>query len=382
MKTYLVGGAVRDQLLNYPTKDCDWVVVGANVDKMLALGYLPVGSDFPVFLHPETKEEYALARTERKTGQGYQGFSFYAAEDVSLEQDLSRRDLTINAIAKADDGTLIDPFNGQQDLSLKVLRHVSDAFSEDPLRVLRTARFAARYAHLGFRIAPETLSLMRTISLSGELAHLSAERIWQEIERAVLEQSPLTFIKALNDSQALSKLLPTFKGLTHNLIKLCDEKRIKAQARILSLSTAEQRFAWINFVALLGLDNSQQIQNSRELSETLRCSKHCKYLINQTVSIMHLLKDWPCKTAENKLSFLQSSGVLRDASKLNQLIELSLSLNLDETIKIEFEERCQFLRNYVEMIAKIDHKALIAQGHSGAALGREINKAQLQICGQ
>ncbi|OUS33017.1 multifunctional CCA tRNA nucleotidyl transferase/2'3'-cyclic phosphodiesterase/2'nucleotidase/phosphatase, partial ['Osedax' symbiont bacterium Rs2_46_30_T18] len=154
MKTYLVGGAVRDRLLQYPVNDRDWVIVGADIKQLLALGYTAIGSDFPVFLHPQTKEEHALARTERKSGKGYKGFSFYAAADVTLEQDLSRRDLTINAMAEDSEGNIIDPYHGQRDLEDKVLRHVSPAFSEDPLRVLRVARFAARYAHLGFNIAP------------------------------------------------------------------------------------------------------------------------------------------------------------------------------------------------------------------------------------
>lgn len=382
MKTYLVGGAVRDQLLNYPTKDRDWVVVGANVDKMLALGYLPVGSDFPVFLHPETKEEYALARTERKTGQGYQGFSFYASEDVSLEQDLSRRDLTINAIAKADDGTLIDPFNGQHDLAIKVLRHVSEAFSEDPLRVLRTARFAARYAHLGFTVAGDTTDLMRTISQSGELKHLSAERIWQEIERALLEQSPITFFNVLNSSQSLIELLPTFNHLMENLAELSDGKSINLQSKICSLNSSAQRFCWLNYIAQLNSPASQQTANTQELAYTLRCSKLCKYLIIQTTAIMQLLNDWQNSTAKDKLSFLQSAGVLRDNDKLKQLLEISISLHFDENTFAEFKERCHILNGYAEKIVKIDHKQLIAQGFSGAGLGKEINKVQLTICGE
>ncbi|MGL5432322.1 MAG: multifunctional CCA tRNA nucleotidyl transferase/2'3'-cyclic phosphodiesterase/2'nucleotidase/phosphatase, partial [Plesiomonas shigelloides] len=174
MQTYLVGGAVRDQLLGLNVTERDWVVVGATPEQLLAQGYQQVGRDFPVFLHPRTHEEYALARTERKQGQGYTGFVCHAAPDVTLEQDLLRRDLTINAIAQAEDGSLTDPYGGQQDLRDRWLRHVSPAFSEDPLRVLRVARFAARFAHLGFRVAPETLALMQQISASGELTHLTA----------------------------------------------------------------------------------------------------------------------------------------------------------------------------------------------------------------
>jgi len=178
MKIYLVGGAVRDALLGLPVTERDWVVVGATPDEMQAKGFRPVGQDFPVFLHPKTQEEYALARTERKSGHGYGGFSFHAAPDVSLEDDLVRRDLTINAMAREEGGQVIDPFNGRHDLKARLLRHVSPAFAEDPLRVLRVARFAARYHWLGFRVADDTLALMRQLADSGELDYLVAERVW------------------------------------------------------------------------------------------------------------------------------------------------------------------------------------------------------------
>lgn len=184
MDIYLVGGAVRDALLGLPVSDRDWVVVGATPDIMLERGYQQVGRDFPVFLHPGTREEYALARTERKTGAGYTGFACYSAPDVTLEDDLQRRDLTINAMAQSADGTLYDPYHGADDLKNRILRHVSEAFTEDPLRVLRVARFAARFAPQGFVIAPETLELMSAITQQGELAHLTAERVWKETEKA------------------------------------------------------------------------------------------------------------------------------------------------------------------------------------------------------
>lgn len=213
MKTFLVGGAVRDALLRLPVKDRDWVVVGATPDSMLAQGYQQVGRDFPVFLHPESREEYALARTERKSGNGYTGFVTQFAPDVTLEQDLQRRDLTINAIAQAADGTLIDPYHGQQDLQQRTLRHVSAAFNEDPLRVLRVARFAARFAHLNFRVAPETLALMREMAHSGELAHLTAERVWKETEKALLTRNPQVYFQLLRDCDALQVLFPEIDNL-------------------------------------------------------------------------------------------------------------------------------------------------------------------------
>lgn len=213
MKSYLVGGAVRDRLLGLPIKDKDWVVVGATPQQMLNAGYQQVGRDFPVFLHPESHEEYALARTERKSGSGYTGFTCYAAPDVTLEQDLLRRDLTVNALAEDSDGTIIDPYGGQRDLQQRILRHVSPAFAEDPLRVLRVARFAARYAHLSFRIADETLALMREMADAGELAHLTPERVWKETESALGTRNPQVFFQTLRDCGALKVLFPEIDAL-------------------------------------------------------------------------------------------------------------------------------------------------------------------------
>ncbi len=208
MQIYLVGGAVRDQLLNYPFTEKDWLVVGATADEMLKLNYQQVGKDFPVFLHPITKEEHALARTERKTAPGYTGFDIHASPEITLEEDLQRRDLTINAIAQDSDGNIIDPYNGQADLKNKLLRHVSDAFCEDPVRILRVARFAARYAHLGFTIAEETMQLMKTMVQKNEVDALVAERVWQEMHKALGEKSPHEFIKALKECGALKRILP------------------------------------------------------------------------------------------------------------------------------------------------------------------------------
>ena len=213
MKTYLVGGAVRDQLLKLPVKDKDWVVVGASPNELIEKGYSQVGSDFPVFLHPQSKEEYALARTERKSAAGHKGFEVHYAKEVTLEEDLMRRDLTINAIAQAPSGDLIDPYNGLADIKNKVLRHVSNAFIEDPLRVLRVARFAARFAHLGFAVAPETLALMEQISNSGELRLLSSERVWREVSLALKADTPAEFIKTLRDCGALKIILPEVDAL-------------------------------------------------------------------------------------------------------------------------------------------------------------------------
>ena len=213
MQIYKVGGAVRDRLLGREVTETDWVVVGASAEDLLAQGYRPVGADFPVFLHPQSGEEYALARTERKSGRGYGGFTFYASPEVTLEEDLIRRDLTINAMAEDADGRIIDPYGGRDDLALRLLRHVSPAIAEDPLRVLRVARFAARYAPLGFRVAEETLALMAEIAASGELAELTAERVWKEIARALMEPRPEVFLQVLRDCGALRALLPEVDAL-------------------------------------------------------------------------------------------------------------------------------------------------------------------------
>ncbi len=213
MQVYLVGGAVRDHLLGHPYHEKDYVVVGATPEQLIAQGYQPVGKDFPVFLHPETKEEYALARTERKLGHGYHGFEFFTDPDVTLEEDLIRRDLTINAMAMDDTGQVFDPYHGQNDLNNKILRHVSNAFAEDPLRVLRVARFAARYAQYGFSIADETLALMRQLAESGELEALTPERVWKETSRALMENHADVYFQVLRDCGALKILFPEIDAL-------------------------------------------------------------------------------------------------------------------------------------------------------------------------
>ena len=211
MNIYLVGGAVRDALLGLAVKDRDYVVVGATPQQMLGLGYRPVGKDFPVFLHPETRAEYALARTERKTAPGYRGFVFHAAPDVTLEQDLVRRDLTINAIAQAEDGTLVDPFGGVRDIEQRIFRHVSNAFGEDPVRILRVARFAARF--VDFTVAPETMALMRRMVDEGEVDALVPERVWQELARGLMQAQPSRMLAVLRECGALARILPELDAL-------------------------------------------------------------------------------------------------------------------------------------------------------------------------
>ena len=214
VKIYLVGGAVRDALLGRPVKERDWVVVGATPEEMTAQGFRPVGKDFPVFLHPRTNEEHALARTERKSGRGYHGFTFHTGPEVTLEDDLWRRDLTINAIAQDEQGALVDPHGGRRDIEARLLRHVSEAFAEDPVRILRIARFAARFAPLGFRVADETMALMRGMVEAGEADHLVPERVWKETERALMEPAPGVFVAVLHECGALARVMPELAALS------------------------------------------------------------------------------------------------------------------------------------------------------------------------
>jgi tRNA nucleotidyltransferase (CCA-adding enzyme) len=280
VKAYVVGGAVRDELLGLPVQDRDYVVVGATPEEMAKAGYKPVGKDFPVFLHPTTHEEYALARTERKSGRGYKGFTVYAAPDVTLEADLARRDLTINAIAKADDGALIDPFGGQKDLREGVLRHVSEAFAEDPVRILRVARFAARF---GFRIAEETLQLMKSMVTSGEADHLVPERVWQEFAKGLAEPKPELMFEALERCGLRARLLPELGSIPKNLsgplpvrfALLCwqlDEAAIQALCERLKAPNEERELALLacRTRKLLGAARPDELLNLLKRADAFR----------------------------------------------------------------------------------------------------------------
>ncbi|EPJ53200.1 MAG: hypothetical protein OFPI_11240 [Osedax symbiont Rs2] len=376
MKTYLVGGAVRDKLLKYPVNDRDWVIVGADIEQLLSLGYTAVGSDFPVFLHPTTKEEHALARTERKSGKGYKGFSFYAAADVTLQQDLSRRDLTINAMAEDNQGNIIDPYQGQQDLADKVLRHVSPAFSEDPLRVLRVARFAARYAHLGFSIASQTLILMQQISHSGELQHLTKERIWQELERALMERSALVFFQVLSTVEALPILFPALTELLQNLQQFEPNHNKGIAAQLTSLDSADKRIAWLFYVSQLHspiLDGAAQA-----FAEQLRCPNQTKNLIIHASQLFPILRNWQTAKASDKLNLIRKADLLRNKLRLTPLLEVAVALDNTASFK---HNNC--LNEFAELIVNlrnIDHQDLIKKGFSGAKLGDEIKRIQLSLC--
>ena len=301
MKTYTVGGAVRDRLLGLTPGDRDYVVVGASPAEMLAAGYTPVGKDFPVFLHPKTHEEYALARTERKTGHGYHGFSFHASPEVTLEQDLARRDLTINAMAEDAAGNVIDPYGGQQDLQAKVLRHVGQAFAEDPVRILRLARFAARFPE--FTVAPETLALMQQMVRSGETKHLVAERVWQELSRGFMTAQPERMFDALDASGASADLFPASPRL---------EGRLNTVARA-DLPLAARVAVW------LAECTPDQVA---EMAERLRLPTDCRDLALLLVRHRAALMQPSALSAEDQLATLERCDGLRRAGRFKTLVSV------------------------------------------------------------
>jgi tRNA nucleotidyltransferase (CCA-adding enzyme) len=304
MKTYLVGGSVRDELLGLPVQDRDHVVVGASAEQMIADGFQPVGSDFPVFLHPQTKEEYALARTERKTAPGYKGFVFHADPGVTLEEDLRRRDLTINAMARGEDGELIDPYGGEKDLRARVLRHVSEAFAEDPVRILRVARFAARF---GFAIAPETLALMKRMVQAGEADALVPERVWQELSRGLMEKSPWKMVEVLRDCGALARILPEVdRGFAADRVA---SRLDAAAARGYELPV---RFA------LLVLD--VDVAGIASLAQRVNAPNDCRELARLSARESSAIRK---EDADSMLSLLERCDAFRRADRFTQLIEVA-----------------------------------------------------------
>lgn len=399
MKIYLVGGAVRDKLLGYPYKERDWVVVGATPDELLDQGYRPVGSDFPVFLHPQTSEEYALARTERKSGVGYKGFQFCTDPNVTLEEDLSRRDLTINAMALDDDGTLIDPYGGRSDLEKRVLRHVSDAFVEDPLRVLRVARFAARYAHLGFTVAPDTLLLMEQLSTSGELQHLTPERVWMETERALGERSPRTYIEVLRQCGALQVLLPEVERLFGVPQRADYHPEVDTGLHVLmSLDQAATldddpavRFAVLMHDLGKGITpqnvlprhighEENGVKLVLEVCKRLKVPNRFRDLaIAVTRHHLHCHKA-PHLKATTTLKLLQEVGALRQAEKLDKFVRCC---EADARGRLGFENKPyrsgQWLQNAFATLQTIDNREFIDKGLSGKQLGDAIEQRRLAI---
>lgn len=395
MKTYLVGGAVRDKLLGIPVKDRDWVVVGATPEEMLKKNFKPVGKDFPVFLHPETKEEYALARTERKSGKGYKGFTFHTSPDVTLEDDLQRRDLTINAIAEDGDGNLIDPYAGVVDLKEKLLRHVSPAFVEDPLRVLRIARFAAT---LGFKIAPETMTLLREIADSDELDALVPERVWTEMEKALIGKYPARFILVLQSCNALQKLFPEIQALfgvpqtkeyhpevdtgLHTIMSLNQSTRLSADPMI--------RFAVL--VHDLGKATTPKDKlpshHGHEERGAKIIDKLCKRYripnkyreLAMNVSRFHLdchrIQEMKPETVLKKLEQLDA---FRRPERFAQFL---IACEADARGRSGFEDRdypqAEYFQNSLNAANKVDAKELQKQGLEGKELGQAIKKHQIE----
>ena len=397
MKTYLVGGAVRDKLLGYPFHEKDWVVVGATPEEMEAKGFTPVGKDFPVFLHPITKEEYALARTERKTGRGYAGFSFYCGEDVTLEDDLIRRDLTINAMAEDEHGNIVDPYGGQTDIKTKKLRHVSDAFLEDPVRILRVARFAARYHHLGFTIADETIALMREMVNNGEVDHLVSERVWKEMERALSEDSPEVFIQSLRDCNALARLFPEIDALfgvpqtathhpeidtgVHTLMSL-------QQAAHLTKNTCV-RFATL--VHDLGKGTTPESEWPRHIAHEDRSIPLVKALCERAgtpkdfreLALMVAQFHTHCHRAlelkpSTLLKVFQQTDAFRRPERFDNFL---IACEADARGRTGFENReypqANYFRGALEACRSVDAKDIATRGFTGKAFGDEMDRVRL-----
>lgn len=372
MQIYLVGGAVRDTLLGYPVYDRDWVVVGATPQQMLEQGFKPVGSDFPVFIHPDSGEEYALARTERKSGKGYAGFTWHTSPDVTLADDLVRRDLTINAMAQSDDGTISDPYNGQRDLQDRVLRHVSPAFEEDPLRVLRVARFAARYAHLGFTVAPETMALMQRISATDELAHLTAERVWKESERALAEPSPWVYLQVLHSCGALDALLPI-------LTPLCTQPVEPILQQLGRLPDGDdqprQRFALLLSLATAELTETEALARIEQSCEQLRTPKAWRELALHCRRWHQPLAQFDRLDGDHRLALIQSLDLLRRPERLTAMVNCTQALHGDIQLPLE-----STLHTLLAQLNSLSPQQLMAEGFKGKALGEALKARQLQIC--
>jgi len=397
MQIYKVGGAVRDRLLGRPVTDIDWVVVGATVEQMQAQGYRPVGADFPVFLHPHSGEEYALARTERKSGSGYGGFTFHASPEVTLEEDLVRRDLTINAMAEDEQGRITDPYKGQQDLQDRILRHVSPAFAEDPLRVLRVARFAARYAGLGFQVAPETLALMRELSESGELQALTAERSWKEIARALMEEQPQVFIQVLRDCGALKQLMPELDVLFGVPQPAAHHPEIDTGVHTLSVLEQAARHnqpltvRWACLLHDLGKGLTPEEEWPRHIAHEHRGLKAIK-AVNQRFKVPRDCQELALLVGEyhthghralelkasTLLELLQRFDVYRRPQRFEEFIA---ACEMDARGRLGLEERdypqAAYLRGAADAARAVAVQPLVEKGFTGQGLGEAIKRERL-----
>ncbi len=373
MEIFEVGGAVRDALLGYPVKDRDYVVVGSTPEEMTRLGFKPVGKDFPVFLHPDTHAEYALARTERKTARGYHGFQVYAAPDVTLEQDLMRRDLTINAIAKNSRGEIVDPCHGRADLKNKILRHVSAAFSEDPVRVLRLARFAARYAE--FSVAPETMALMRAMAASGEVDALVAERVWQELSKGLLEVKPSRMFDVLIDVDALARIVPEWATLTFN-------DSISARVDRAARDNASLAVRYGVLTASIDARNATSdaafhgngVKNGvPSVSRRLRIPRYCTDLAALGQRWCDKIKDSRSLDAEALLSLLLGTDALRRPTRFHELLLLCHYL-YDENIVAATE----FVRAVQSNLSAMNIKRIVADATSETEIPHLIRAEQIR----
>ncbi|MBK0080376.1 multifunctional CCA addition/repair protein [Kosakonia sp. S58] len=402
MKSYLVGGAVRDTLLGLPVKDRDWVVVGATPQEMLDAGYQQVGRDFPVFLHPQSREEYALARTERKSGSGYTGFTCYAAPDVTLEQDLLRRDLTVNALAQDENGTIIDPFNGQQDLRQRILRHVSPAFNEDPLRVLRVARFAARYAHLSFRIADETMTLMRDMTGAGELAHLTPERVWKETESALRTRNPQVYFQVLRDCGALKVLFPEIDALFgvpapakwHPEIDTGIHTLMTVSMAAMLSPEVDVRFATLCHDLGKGLTppalwprhhghGPAGVRLVEGLCQRLRVPNELRDLAKLVAEYHDLIHNFPVLQPKTIVKLFDSIDAWRKPQRVEQI---ALTSEADVRGRTGFEaidySQGRLLREAWEVARAVPTKAVIEAGFTGAAVREELTRRRIAAVAQ
>ena len=355
MQIYLVGGAVRDERLGLPVSERDWVVVGATAEEMLDLGYRQVGRDFPVFLHPESKEEYALARTERKSAPGHQGFEVHADPSVTLEEDLQRRDLTINAMAQDQGGELIDPYGGAADLADRTLRHVSDAFSEDPLRVLRVARFVARLRHLDFTVADSTLALMTEMTASGELDTLAAERVWQEFEKALLSPAPAAFIETLASCGADSWLLPGLPGTA------------EAASRLARAAAANEN-PEVRFACLF---DGVTPAATRESCQRLKPPRRYQDAALVVAELSGQLDQRARNSAEQRLALLEAADAFRRPERFERLLDCWLALNPEHATSAH-----RWRRDLADC-SDIDTSALAELNLKGPAAGEHIRGLRL-----
>jgi tRNA nucleotidyltransferase (CCA-adding enzyme) len=397
MKIYLVGGAVRDQLLDLPVKDRDWVVTEASVDDMLAAGYKQVGKDFPVFLHPETGEEYALSRTERKTSRGYHGFEINASGEVTLEQDLQRRDLTVNALAQDADGNILDYVGGRKDLEERVLRHVSPAFAEDPVRILRVARFAARYARLGFSIADETLLLMQQMIKAGEVDALVPERVWQETVRALGEANPEVYFETLRETGALQVLFPEIDRLFgipqvkkyHPEIDTGIHTMMVLQQAASLSDAAEVRFAALTHDLGKGTTPTDILPHhyghemrSYDLVKQL-CSRYkipqrfreLALLVAQYHTHIHRSSELKPRTV---LKVLEACDPFRKAERFEQLL---IACKADSRGRTGFESnpypQLKYMKTAVEICNKVDIRQILEDGFEGKNIRNELHRRRM-----